>query len=68
MTDRPEHCAHCWHGTGMAYATYPPQYPEYCCQCGVNRVRKTQLYNDSPSHGPYYRPLNIVHIVRTEGL
>jgi hypothetical protein len=44
--------AHCWHRTGVAYMSNPPQYEERCCHCG--EVRCMTVWTASTGgHGPY---------------
>jgi len=46
---------HCWHSTGIAYMTFPPAYPEYCCHCNAQRVRGPEVRGDG--HGEYFKSL-----------
>jgi hypothetical protein len=34
---------HCWHGTGMTFTSYPPQYPKVCCKCGARATLRVTL-------------------------
>ena len=46
---------HCVHGTNIVLDSYPPQYPEYCCQCGANR-RRGGRFVTLEGHGPFLNP------------
>lgn len=44
---------HCYHSTGVALLSYPPQYPEVCCYCGDKRIRRMVVANDPNTHGAF---------------
>ena len=55
ITERPiteEEHTRCWHGTGVALESMPPQYPEVCCHCGEERVVRPQSPTTA-GHGPF---------------
>lgn len=64
MEPVPE-CTHCWHGTGIFYATLPPIYPERCCHCGEKRER-TAVMPTTEGHGPYH-PKPWIHPLYGQG-
>lgn len=43
---------HCWHDTGTARLTDPPQLEQRCCHCGMMRTEPTSMRN-LYGHGPY---------------
>ena len=49
---------HCVHGAGQALATYPEQYPQYCCRCGEERTERGRLVPEE-GHGPFVRGDNL---------
>lgn len=45
---------HCWHGTGIHIAYYPPETEEICCYCGESRYKKIfYVYPDPTEHGKF---------------
>jgi hypothetical protein len=44
---------HCWHKTGLALMSNPPQDIERCCHCGEERVVSLTLARDGIQHGPF---------------
>lgn len=51
MTEQHDHC---WHDTGKALLTNPPQYEDLCCHCGETRTRQVQQVFPEGEHGPYH--------------
>lgn len=44
---------HCWHGSDFVLASYPPLYPETCCNCGKYRTVSLERLVETDKHGPY---------------
>lgn len=55
-------CNHCWHETGIALTTNPPQYPEVCCHCGEQRVVYGYAPMNQEGHGKYLPKPTVVHL------
>lgn len=43
---------HCFHPTGEALMSYPPQYSHRCCHCGAIWVQQVRQIAQ-PGHGRY---------------
>ena len=50
---------HCWHDSGRALLSMPPQYVQICCNCGETKAIKTEVIASFKGHGQYH-PQNYI--------
>jgi hypothetical protein len=57
MENKPH--THCWHDSGVALTSMPPQYKHICCHCGEIKIVIPQTINSFKGHGKYH-PQNYI--------
>jgi len=50
---------HCWHDSGVALMSMPPQYKHICCHCGEIKLVIPQTVASFEGHGKYH-PQNYI--------
>lgn len=50
---------HCWHDSGKALLSIPPQYVQICCHCGEQKIVKPEIVLSFEGHGEFH-PQNYI--------